>query len=56
MVDSKKLYPRTGDRQTIYLKNAITDPGICVGDFTMYNDFVNDPVDFEKNNVLYHYT
>ena len=21
----------------------------------MYNDFVNDPVDFEKNNVLYHY-
>lgn len=55
MADSKKLYPRTGDRQTIYLKSAITDPGICVGDFTMYNDFVNDPVDFEKNNVLYHY-
>ena len=21
----------------------------------MYNDFVNDPVDFQKNNVLYHY-
>ena len=21
----------------------------------MYNDFVNDPLDFEKNNVLYHY-
>lgn len=21
----------------------------------MYNDFVNDPVQFEKNNVLYHY-
>ena len=21
----------------------------------MYNDFVNDPIDFEKNNVLYHY-
>ena len=21
----------------------------------MYNDFVHDPVDFEKNNVLYHY-
>ena len=21
----------------------------------MYNDFVNDPVDFAKNNVLYHY-
>ncbi len=21
----------------------------------MYNDFINDPVQFEKNNVLYHY-
>ncbi len=21
----------------------------------MYNDFVNDPRDFERNNVLYHY-
>ena len=55
MADSKKLYPRTGDKQTIYLKNAITDPSIQVGDYTMYNDFVNDPTLFEKNNVLYHY-
>lgn len=55
MADSKKLYPRTGDKQTIYLKNAITDPNILVGDYTMYNDFVNDPTGFEKNNVLYHY-
>lgn len=55
MTDTKKLYPRTGDKQTIYLKNAITDPSIMVGDYTMYNDFVNDPVGFEKNNVLYHY-
>lgn len=49
------VYPRTGDRQTVYLKNVITDPGITVGDYTMYNDFVNDPTSFEKNNVLYHY-
>lgn len=28
---------------------------IEIGDYTMYNDFVNDPCDFEKNNVLYHY-
>ncbi len=55
MADSKKLYPRTGDKPTIYLKNAITDPSIQVDDYTMYNDFVNDPTDFEKNNVLYHY-
>ena len=55
MTDTKKLYPRTGDKQTVYLKNVITDPAITVGDYTMYNDFVNDPVGFEKNNVLYHY-
>lgn len=55
MANSEILYPRTGDRQTIYLKNAITDAGITVGDYTMYNDFVNDPTGFEKNNVLYHY-
>ena len=55
MADPKKLYPRPGDKQTVYLKNVITDPAITVGDYTMYNDFVNDPVGFEKNNVLYHY-
>ena len=55
MADTKKLYPRTGDKQTVYLKHVITDPAITVGDYTMYNDFVNDPVGFEKNNVLYHY-
>lgn len=55
MADFEKLYPRTGDNQTIYLKNAVTNPSILVGDYTMYNDFVNDPAGFEKNNVLYHY-
>ena len=55
MATPTKLYPRTGDRQTIYLKNVITDPNIQVGDYTMYNDFVNDPAKFQQNNVLYHY-
>ena len=54
-MDADKVYPRSGDRQTVYLKNVITRPGIAVGDFTMYNDMLNDPRDFEKNNVLYHY-
>ena len=54
-IPGDKIYPRTGDNQTIYLKNVITNPNIQVGDFTIYNDFVNDPRDFEKNNVLYHY-
>lgn len=55
MAISEKIYPRTGDMQTIYLKSVIHDPNISVGEYTMYNDFVNDPTDFEKNNVLYHY-
>lgn len=55
MVNQQKIYPRTGDRATVYLKNVITDPNIIVGDYTMYNDFVSDPILFEKNNVLYHY-
>ena len=54
-IPEKQIYPRTGDRQTVYLKHVITKPGIQVGDYTMYNDFVNDPTEFEQNNVLYHY-
>ena len=54
-VPDKKIYPRTGDTQTVYLKNVITGENIEVGEYTIYNDFVNDPRDFEKNNVLYHY-
>ncbi len=54
-ISDNKTYPRKGDTQTVYLKNVITESGIEIGDYTMYNDFVNDPRDFEKNNVLYHY-
>ena len=50
-----KIYPRTGDQQTVYLNAVIKDPQIEVGDYTIYNDFVADPLLFEKNNVLYHY-
>ncbi len=50
-----KIYPRTGDKQTVYLNAVIKDPQIKVGDYTIYNDFVADPLLFEKNNVLYHY-
>lgn len=55
MIPENKIYPRSNDKQTIYLKSVITDPNIEVGDYTIYNDFVNDPVDFQQNNVLYHY-
>jgi virginiamycin A acetyltransferase len=54
-IPEKEIYPRTGDKQTIYLKPVITDPNISVGEYTMYNDFVHDPREFQSNNVLYHY-
>lgn len=50
-----QIYPRTGDRDTVYLRNVIQDLSISVGEFTIYNDFVHDPRLFEQNNVLYHY-
>jgi len=54
-MDTDKIYPRSNDMETVYLKPVIKNPNIIVGDYTMYNDFVKNPVDFEKNNVLYHY-
>lgn len=50
-----EIYPRKNDFQTIYLNAVIDNPSISVGDYTIYNDFINDPMQFEKNNVLYHY-
>ncbi len=54
-IPDNKIYPRTNDSQTIYLKSVVTNPNIIMGDYTIYNDFVSDPRQFEKNNVLYHY-
>lgn len=51
----QKVCPRSNDKETIYLKSVISNPNIIIGDYTIYNDFVRDPKDFEKNNVLYHY-
>ena len=46
---------RTGDRETVYLNAVVSDPNISVGDYTIYNDFLRDPTEFVRNNVLYHY-
>lgn len=50
-----KIYPRKGDTQTVYLNAVVKDPSIVVGDYTIYNDFISDPRQFERNNVPYHY-
>jgi len=49
------IYPREPFKDMVYLKSVVKNPNIIVGDFTMYHDWVNDPTQFEKNNVLYHY-
>lgn len=49
------IYPREPFKDMVYLKSVVKNPNIIVGDFTMYHDWVNDPAQFEKNNVLYHY-
>lgn len=47
------IYPRTNDLQTIYLNAVIDNPDIKVGDYTIYNDFVNDPVQFgEEQRII----
>lgn len=50
-----RIYMFDGDKDSVYLSNVVTDPDIQVGEHTYYNDFINDPRDFQKNNVLYHH-
>ncbi|MEY8232011.1 CatB-related O-acetyltransferase [Oscillospiraceae bacterium 50-16] len=55
MIPQWKIYPRSQGHSTVYLKNVVDDPSISVGEYTIYDDFVRDPRDFQRNNVLYHY-
>ena len=54
MIPEWKIYPRSQGHSTVYLKNVVHSDSIEVGEYTMYDDFVNDPRDFQRNNVLYH--
>ena len=55
MIPQWKIHPRSQGPSTVYLRNVVTDPTITVGEYTTYDDFVRDPRDFQRNNVLYHY-
>ena len=55
MIPADQIYPRSGDKNTVYLKHVVTNPNITIGDYTMYHDGINDPRLFEQNNVLYYY-
>ena len=39
----QKIYPRSRDRETVYLKGVVSNPNIIIGDYTMYNDFAREP-------------
>ena len=41
-IPANTIYPRTGDRETVYLNAVVTDPNISVGDYTIYNDFLRE--------------
>lgn len=47
---SQKIYPRSKDKETVYLKNVINNPNIIIGDYTMYNDFIREP---QAGNIEY---
>ena len=32
-ISDKKIYPRSSDTQTVYLKNVVSDPFIEIGDY-----------------------
>jgi virginiamycin A acetyltransferase len=50
--DPSKVFPKPGEKDSVYLKNVITNPRIIVGEYTIHHDF-KDPTDFETENVLY---
>ncbi|MCH1430877.1 MAG: CatB-related O-acetyltransferase [Chlamydiales bacterium] len=55
MIHPKTPYPISHiNKETIFLKNFITNPNIEVGDYTYYNDS-NGPENFEKQNVRFGY-
>lgn len=48
-----ELHPVPGFEQVCFIKNAISNPNVIVGDYTYYDD-PDGAADFEKN-VLYHF-
>ncbi len=42
-------------KTSVYLKNIIKAKNIIVGNYTYYNSSKDNPLDFEKNNILFNY-
>jgi virginiamycin A acetyltransferase len=50
--DPAIIFPKPGEKDSVYLKNVIKNPRIIIGEYTIHHDF-HDPTDFETENVLY---
>lgn len=53
MISAKQIYPRSGDNHTVYLNQVITNPNIIIGDYTMYHDFCEVPLENTKQIPSY---
>ena len=51
--DPTELHPVPGFEQVCFIKNAISNPNVIIGDYTYYDD-PDGATDFEKN-ILYHF-
>ena len=40
-IPANTIYPRSGDRETVYLKAVVTDPNISVGEHTIYLSLIH---------------
>ncbi len=50
--DPSIIFPKPGEKDSVYLQNVVKNPRIIVGEYTIHHDF-HDPTDFETENVLY---
>lgn len=55
MTKNKDLIYPNKFKTSVYLKNIIKSKNIIVGNYTYYDSPNSNPLDFEKNNVLFNY-
>lgn len=59
-IEENKVMPDPDDifpceyKNICYIKNVVKAPNIEIGDYTYYSD-EKDPINFEKNNILFNY-
>lgn len=54
-MDNKDLIYPNKFKTSVYLKNIIKAKNVIVGDYSYYDAHNSNPLDFEKNNILFNY-